>query len=40
MYVEDVKDYKEWKTIFIYKHSYLIDIIKNLPNSPQTPYEH
>ncbi|GMQ60309.1 hypothetical protein AN1V17_47090 [Vallitalea sediminicola] len=40
LHVEDVKDYDEWKVIYIYKHSYLIDIIKNLPDSPQTPYEH
>lgn len=39
-YIEDIKDYNEWKLIFIYKHDYLIDIIKNLPDNPQTPYEH
>lgn len=40
IYVEDVKDYPEWKTIFIYKHEYMLDIIKSLPEYPQTPYEH
>lgn len=38
--VEDVREYPEWKTIFIYKHEYMIDIIKKLPEYPQTPYEH
>lgn len=40
IYVEDVEGYPEWKTIFIYKYIYLIDIIKNLPHKPKTPYDH
>lgn len=39
-YIQDVKDYPEWKVIYLYKHEYLINIIKNLPEYPQTPYEH
>lgn len=39
-YIQDVVGYPEWKTIFIYKHEYLIDIIKRLPEHPQTAYEH
>lgn len=40
IHVEDVEGYPEWKTIFIYKYKYLIDIIKNLPRAPRTPYDH
>lgn len=40
VYIQEVKDYPEWITLFIYKHGYLIEIIKNLPEQPQTPYEH
>lgn len=39
-HIEDIENYPEWKTLYIYKHDYLLDIIKNLPNNPQTPYEH
>lgn len=40
IHIEDVEGYPEWKTIFIYKYKFLIDIIKSLPHAPQTPYEH
>lgn len=40
VYIQKIKDYPEWITLLVYKHDYLIDIIKNLPEQPQTPYEH
>lgn len=39
-YIEEIENYPKWKNIYIYKHKYLIDIIKYLPKSPMTPYEH
>lgn len=40
LYVENIKENENWKSIFIYKHKYLIDIIKNIPDNPTTIYEH
>lgn len=40
VYTQDIENYPECKNIFIYKHDYLIDIVKSLPEKPQTPYEH
>jgi hypothetical protein len=40
VYIQDIENYTEWKTLFVYKHDYLIDIINSLPEEPQTPYEH
>lgn len=40
VYIEDVEDYLEWKTVYIYKYNYLLDIIKQLPAKPQSPYDH
>jgi len=41
----NLKTYSEnlavgWKTIWIYKDDYMLDIIKSLPNEPKTSYEH
>lgn len=32
--------YEGWSTIYIYKHKYLLDIIKSSPEKPETAYEH
>ena len=37
-YSEDLAE--GWKTIWIYKDDYMLDIIKSLPSEPKTPYEH
>lgn len=37
-YVEDLAP--EWKTIWIYKDDYMLEIIKLLPEEPKTRFEH
>lgn len=37
-YVEDLAP--EWKTIWIYKDDYMLEIIKLLPDKPNTSFEH
>ena len=32
--------YEGWTTIYIYKHDYLLEVIKNSPDEPKTVYEH
>ena len=32
--------YPEWSQIYIYKHDYMLAIIKNLPEQPKTKYDH
>lgn len=32
--------YEGWSTIYIYKHDYLLEVIKNSPDEPKTVYEH
>jgi len=32
--------YDGWSTIYIYKHDYLLEIIKSSPEKPNTPYDH
>jgi hypothetical protein len=39
-YIEEIENCPEWKIIYIYKHDYLIEIIKYLPKNPQTSYDH
>ena len=36
-YIQDIENYDGWKIVYIYKYDYLLDIIKNLPDTPQTP---
>ena len=38
IHIEPLSD--GWFTIYIYKYDYLIHIIENLPQKPQTPYDH
>ncbi len=38
--IKDIQGCEEWKTIFLYKHNYLVDIINNLPNNPTSIFEH
>jgi hypothetical protein len=38
IYSEDLSE--GWKTIYIFKHEFILEIIKNLPEHPQTPFEH
>lgn len=37
-YIEDLAD--GWKVLWIYKDKYLIDIIKKMPEKPNTVYDH
>lgn len=37
-YVEDLSD--DWKTLWIYKDDYLIEIIKKMPEQPKDVYDH
>lgn len=37
-YVEDLTP--EWKTIWIYKDDYMLEIIKSLPKEPKTVFDH
>ena len=32
--------YEGWTTIYIYKHEYLLEIIKESPDEPKTAYDH
>lgn len=32
--------YDGWMTIYIYKHNYMLEIIKSSPDEPKTAYEH
>ena len=32
--------YEGWSTIYIYKHSHMLEIIKNTLHEPKTIYEH
>ena len=29
-----------WYSLYIYKYDHILDVIKNLPNSPQNVFEH
>lgn len=29
-----------WRTLWIYKHDYMIDVIKSLPEKPKTVFDH
>lgn len=40
VHIEEVEGYDGWKTLYVYKHDYLIHIIKSMPHIPQTPYDH
>lgn len=41
IYIENVPNTDNlWYTVYIYKHHYLIEVIKNLPNNPKTIYDH
>jgi hypothetical protein len=31
---------KDWKTIWIYRDDYMLNIIKNLPDTPKTTFDH
>ena len=42
---DGIKFYSEflcdgWTTIFLYKHDYMLEVIKNSPNEPKTVYDH
>jgi hypothetical protein len=37
-YVEDLAP--EWKTIWIYRYEFMLEIIKLLPEEPKTTFEH
>ncbi|AKN32395.1 hypothetical protein Ccar_16615 [Clostridium carboxidivorans P7] len=37
-YIEDLSE--GWKTIWIYKEKYMLEIIKNLPEQPKTVFDH
>lgn len=37
-YIQDLSE--GWKTLWIYKDKYLLEIIKNMPEKPKTAYEH
>jgi hypothetical protein len=39
-YIKNSKEYPEWTTIYIYKYKWFINIIKNLPDEPQTIFDH
>ena len=32
--------YEGWATIFIFKHDYMLEVIKNSPDEPKTVYDH
>ncbi|HVJ49449.1 hypothetical protein [Desulfitobacterium sp.] len=32
--------YEGWSTIYIYKHDYLLEVLKSSPNEPETVYDH
>lgn len=38
VYIEDLSN--GWKTIWIYKEDYLIEIIKRMPEQPKDAYDH
>jgi len=38
LYIEELSE--GWKTIWIYKDSYMLEIIKQLPNNPQSAFDH
>ena len=38
VYVEELA--AEWKTLWIYKENYMLEIIKSLPEEPKTNFEH
>lgn len=38
LYIKDLSE--GWKTIWIYKDEYMLEVIKNLPEQPKTVYEH
>jgi len=40
IYVEDVIQDDNWKTAFIYKHEYLLDVIKVAPKYPNSTFDH
>lgn len=37
-YVEELSD--GWRTIWIYKDDYMLEVIKQLPEQPKTIYDH
>jgi hypothetical protein len=38
VYIEEL--YPDWKTIWIYKDDYMLEIIKELPKEPKTIFDH
>lgn len=38
VHVEDLSD--GWVTLWIYKHPHIIEVIKSLPQTPQSAYDH
>lgn len=38
VYTEDLAE--EWKTVWIYKDEYMLEIIKSLPEQPKTVLDH
>lgn len=37
-YIEELSE--GWKTVWIYKDDYMLDVIKQLPNNPKSTFEH
>ena len=40
IYIQDVDEDSNWKTGFIYKHDYLLEVIKAAPEHPNSIFEH
>jgi hypothetical protein len=43
--VDGIKFYSEplsegWTTIYLYKHDYMLEVIKRSPDNPHTPFDH
>lgn len=40
LYIQDVVEDDNWKIAFIYKHEYLLDVIKVAPEYPNSIFDH
>ncbi|GMQ59794.1 hypothetical protein AN1V17_41940 [Vallitalea sediminicola] len=38
--VETVKGYPEWSIVYIFKDEYLLEVIENVPETPNNIYDH
>lgn len=40
VYIENIDGYDEWKNVYIYKHDFMLEIIKKMPEKPNSIYDH